>query len=545
MKRRLAITFAAVLAALPGAALSDDVALILGNDTYESYPASIQARQLSELARVLQRAGYFVQVSRNSRRDVRLDRAKAVWDRLANADRLFIVIGGHIVHSRGQTWLLHSDAEDVTGFTIGQDAIPVEPFLDLAANRPGEAVVIVADDPSRLALDFGIKDGAGPLEVPQGVTLVQGAPVDIARFVQDELLRPGQSIAQSAARASRSVEVSGYLPRGTGLVEDRVGGGSGSGSEADVWRHAEATNTIEAYRLYLELYPAGTFALEAGRRITELTLTPEDRARLVEEGLALTRDDRRAIQRALTLLGHETRGIDGLFGRNTRNAIQSWQRDQGLSATGYLNANQISRLETSAELRAEELRIEAERRRLEAEAADRDFWRRTGSDGTPEGFAGYLKRYPEGLFADEAREGLREVERQQRRLAQRAEREAWDRAVISGTEQSYVDYLRAYPNGRFKQEADLRLTRLRNPEVSQEVMARARREEATLELNQITRTLIERQLRALNLNPGRADGQFTDRTRRALRKFQRLNNQPPTGFVTRRTIVLLLASATQ
>ena len=55
--------------------------------------------------------------------------------------------------------------------------------------------------------------------------------------------------------------------------------------------------------------------------------------------------------------------------------------------------------------------------------------------------------------------------------------------------------------------------------------------------------MIERQLRALGLEPGAVDGRFDRDTRRALRRFQRANELPVTGFVTRSTIVRLLASA--
>ncbi len=49
------------------------------------------------------------------------------------------------------------------------------------------------------------------------------------------------------------------------------------------------------------------------------------RAEQDEAALRLTRDQRRQVQRDLSLMGYDTRGIDGVFGRGTRAAIAGWQ----------------------------------------------------------------------------------------------------------------------------------------------------------------------------------------------------------------------------
>ena len=56
--------------------------------------------------------------------------------------------------------------------------------------------------------------------------------------------------------------------------------------------------------------------------------------RLIEEGLNLSRDQRRRLQEYLTVLGFDTHGIDGLFGPNTRSAVQQWQASIGATGTG-------------------------------------------------------------------------------------------------------------------------------------------------------------------------------------------------------------------
>lgn len=52
----------------------------------------------------------------------------------------------------------------------------------------------------------------------------------------------------------------------------------------------------------------------------------------------------RAIQRALTNLGFDTKGIDGVFGSNTREAVSAYQRSQNAKATGQLTERQLDTL---------------------------------------------------------------------------------------------------------------------------------------------------------------------------------------------------------
>ena len=72
------------------------------------------------------------------------------------------------------------------------------------------------------------------------------------------------------------------------------------------------------------------------------TITGDDPVE--ERLLGLTYDERREVQRRLTLLGYSTRGVDGSFGANTRRALATWQADNGLRASGYLTADQLRTL---------------------------------------------------------------------------------------------------------------------------------------------------------------------------------------------------------
>ncbi|HYC96875.1 lytic murein transglycosylase [Brevundimonas sp.] len=53
----------------------------------------------------------------------------------------------------------------------------------------------------------------------------------------------------------------------------------------------------------------------------------------------LSREQRIGAQRALTALGYDTQGVDGVIGANTRAALRRWQMATGRLADGYLTAD--------------------------------------------------------------------------------------------------------------------------------------------------------------------------------------------------------------
>jgi lytic murein transglycosylase len=58
--------------------------------------------------------------------------------------------------------------------------------------------------------------------------------------------------------------------------------------------------------------------------------------------------DRMTAQRALTSLGFDTGGSDGLIGLKTRDALRAWQKSRGLVADGYLSPAVVQRLKNEA-----------------------------------------------------------------------------------------------------------------------------------------------------------------------------------------------------
>lgn len=136
----------------------------------------------------------------------------------------------------------------------------------------------------------------------------------------------------------QALVAAGYDTRG-------VDGTFGSGSRRAIrdWQAARgmaATGYLTAEQLRtLRSVGAGTATGTTGTTTTTAGATEADELRL-----ALGEIARAEVQARLSALGYDPRGVDGKFGSGARAAISRWQGDNGLAATGYLNAEQLARL---------------------------------------------------------------------------------------------------------------------------------------------------------------------------------------------------------
>ena len=76
------------------------------------------------------------------------------------------------------------------------------------------------------------------------------------------------------------------------------------------------------------------------RQKAEADAAAQKTAEATEAALGLSAGDRRRIQVALTSLGFDTRGADGVFGPRSREMILAWQRARAQLATSFLTAAQ-------------------------------------------------------------------------------------------------------------------------------------------------------------------------------------------------------------
>ncbi|MFQ5623985.1 MAG: peptidoglycan-binding protein [Paracoccaceae bacterium] len=534
------------LCAAPAAVLADDLALVIGNGNYDGQRNIRGIRDgVSKMVPVYRNQGYTVIEGY----DLDSEEFRLILDqfasKLADADRVIVHYSGYTLHSTEATWLAPVDIDQGSILSAAFGAPTVELIFDMLATKPGRAAVFLGTfDSGNVAGDL-LAPGLGPVDPPQGVLLLSGRPADVIKTVETSILSEGVTVAEAIAGASGNVRVTGFVSPDAGFgrrdaapVEEL----SDFERERRAWARVQADSSAENLEAYLRAFPNGAFAAIARKRLEEMKKPKTDPDIAAEQSLRLTRDARRGIQENLVVLGYDTRGVDGIFGRGTRAAIRSWQNDQNLRASGYLTRTQLRLLEVQATKRADEIAAEAERKRLEEERADIAFWQATGADGTAEGLRKYLETYPDGVYSQEASEALRQIEAEERASAQAADTAAWDRAKAVNTVGSYRAYIRAHPRGAFVGNARNRISRLGRG-LSEEQKAAYERAENQLGLTLLTRAMIERRLKAHNLDPGRVDGIFDDATRRAIRRFQRTRGLEVTGYVNGATMRQLIIAS--
>lgn len=492
---KLGLSLAAVVATFSaGAVVAADLALVIQNSRYQS---RAQIRDFGSRGNVhvaaYQTAGFEV-IDLRDTNAAALKEGLMEFERLSrDADRVVIDFTGYTASNGETLFVLPTDAASGSIVQRYFDSASLDLLYNLVKHRPARSAVVVAT-PNRRAPGH---IEAGP-HIPQGVLVMSGPMSDVRRAVTSQLLN---GVATNAI-ASETVSVSGFTSDMTldaavlaPAAAEAVRPSSPQRQtnravleEMTDWRTAAATGTEAALRGYLNKYPNGIFTREAEARLNELT--PAEQR--IEAALNLTRTQRRDVQRHLTLLGFNTRGVDGIWGAGTRRAISDWQRSEGMRVTGYVDGAQIRIMAGQASAKQAQIDREREAAAKAAEQADLDYWQRTGAGGQEAGLKAYLERYPEGLFAPQAKRVLADIEAAKPQDDPLAEYAANERA---------------------------------------------------LGLTPQMRTLAEQRLRAQGYETGRVDGQFDDQTRSALRKFQRNSGLKVTGYMNRDTVGALIVSS--
>ncbi len=502
---------------LAGNAIADGrQAIIIANRSYETLSNVSSATSALALSQDLRAAEF--EVSTFSNLDARaMRRALTTMENaIETGEEILVILSGHIASSASGYWLLSTDAAQPSALMSGDNALSIDALARVMSASGGSAVLLFGD--SKLS----------KLKAPQGVTVFSGDTSSLVSLVRDGLLIEGRSIANVSDSAARGVVASGYLPNNRAFLSGSTqtvalpDGISERDIEDFLFAKAKAENTEDALSEFLQRYPTGTNARAAQRLLSDLTRSPTDIAREVEIALHLTRSEKQTIQSDLTLLGYDTNGVDGIFGRGTRAAVARWQAANGLGRTGYLTQAQISLIQDMA--------TDA---RQQVERNDAAYWRQTGRSGTAEGYIAYLNRYPEGIFADLAKQELGE-------LQSASEARAWVNARQINTEDGYRAFLDEYPNGTYTDEAQARLAELAPVGPTQAQIDLAKSQEDKAMANPIFRVLAEQRLAAAGFGPGGIDGRFDDNTREAIFQYQQANDLLATGYLDVNSINRLL-----
>ncbi|MGL4279746.1 MAG: peptidoglycan-binding domain-containing protein [Albidovulum sp.] len=543
----LRLSLIAVAAALAGPAGAQNVALVIGNENYRHGPDIDGAADALDAASALEGAGLVVEKGADLSTEAMRSLLRGYYAQTQRPGRSVILLSGQFVSHGAETWLLGTEANAPGLPDADLAGLPLGTVLEMAAERPGGAIVLLGDEEEEPSLGRGLIAGIGEIAVPQGVTLITGDASEIAAFAADVLTGPGQSAAEIATQAG-DLRVRGYLgalmpflPEAAPPPPVQSGGNEALAAELaerELWETTRGVDTVKGYESYLRRYPDGLFA-DAARKAIAAKNDPAARAKAAEDALALSRDQRRQIQRDLSILDINPRGLDGLFGPGSRTAIATWQKRNDHPATGFITGPQMAALAAQAERRAAELEVEAAKRQADLERQDRLYWEQTGKAGDEAGLRAYLKRYPDGLFAELAQERLKVFDDQRKEEAAAADRAAWDRALRLNSVAGFQEYLAAYPKGAFADDARQILQDLGASAGDQA----AKQAEDALGLNAGFRRMIEERLAALGLKPGQIDGTFDADTRRAIRRYQAARNLSVSGYLNQQTVARLLVDS--
>lgn len=543
---RIASFALAALLATPGLATAQSAGLLIGNEDYSALSDVSRADRLSRAAGPLEEAGVEVIDLTDATSEQTAEALATFGQRVTQSETLIVALTGRFVRTPTEIFFMPVDGEAGPLATLPATALPLSTVFAWLSAAPGKALLVLGTDDEDTRYGPLLTAGIGDLDIPQGVTVITGETRDAADFVRNRIAQPDRPFVGAARQAD--LTVSGYAPDTLVLLhrppeqtetQTRPQTATLNNRVTDIrdWRAAGDADTVEAYEGYIEAHPTGEFVRMAEARIEGLADTPEASAEREEQALDLNRDARREIQRDLSLLGFNTRGIDGIFGGGTRTAIGEWQAREQFDRSGFLTREQIALLDEQAERRAAELEAEAEQRREQQLQQDLAYWDETGAIGDEAGLRAYLSRYPDGEYSEVANERLVEIEASKREQTDRIDRQLWDEAAAQDTMQAYEDYLVSSPDGAFRDEARARIVALQR----EEQFADAAREEAAMNLSPRTRQVVEQRLDRMGLRPGRVDGVFDDDTRRAIRRYQQARDMEETGYLNEAVVVQLMA----
>ena len=564
MKRLLATTILSL--GMYGSALADDLALVIGNGSYQNAPeADTAVRDAEAVGKALEEAGWNVMVGTDLDRAGMKEAITTFAAGLEKADRVVLFYSGHALRTGGVTYLAPVDASAESLTDVMFDGVPLDLMARLAGEKSGQAILFIDGAQLRgFKPTAFVEPGLATLEMPEGVMVVSAAAPGravrrsrwrdsrFARIIVDEFLQPGAPVSAVAADVGEPVFVTGNVHDDFMLVDPPMPADDPGSLDAEIeitfWRTAENSGRREDYESYLRRFPDGFFVELARARLEDMDERTREEPSApqvdpnveAENALNLSRIRKRRVQEFLNALGFNPRGIDGIFGPGTRGALSEWQKARGYEVTGYLTASQLNQLNAEGNRAIDEARREAERQRVEAERADNDFWQRTGASGRPRDMRDYLDKYPDGLHATEAREALERIEEQRADRQTRRERRVFRRARQADTADAYREYLGEFPNGIFRDRALARLDEIEGEERQRANARRYERIENGLGLSRRDRISVEQRLRFLGYDVGPQDGVFDNRTRAAIEGYQKARGIDASGYLNRPTVVRLV-----
>ncbi len=211
----------------PSSALAKRVAIVIGNDTYQTLPQlNNAARDARDMASMLSRLGFEV-IVRTDAGSQEIGRALAEFEAKASgAEAALVFYAGHGIQADGVNWLIPSDANVEVEADLRFEGIRASELLETMKRAGADVNILILDACRDNPLPKRVRSGARGLEVlpiPKGVggtaILYSAGPGEVAQdgvpgengIFTDALLKameePGLDLQKVFQETARQVQI--------------------------------------------------------------------------------------------------------------------------------------------------------------------------------------------------------------------------------------------------------------------------------------------------------------------------------------------------
>jgi len=269
--------------ALMGAALVGSAAhaagdaLVIGNSRYSTMQTLFGAQRVAAAAQALRDKGFDVALAEDAgpaeMRGAFGDFAELLDD---DGGPVVIVLSGAFVHGPSGAYLMPVTGEgDISEADVLMDGFSLDAALAVLSAYQGRAFLVLGETAAEPELQSFLSPGIGERDIPQGLTVIRGPAVDVARYAARDMARTGRFVLRAAIEYELDVE--GYAPHTQVIVrEEDVAPPRGAiepplndpgavqASDEAAWRLAQEADSPAGYQTYLDGFPEGESATRRG-----------------------------------------------------------------------------------------------------------------------------------------------------------------------------------------------------------------------------------------------------------------------------------------
>jgi len=414
------------------------LALVMGNDNYVSVNRLQKAgNDADAMARELKAAGFTVTLQRDLNYRSMVKAIDAFSESITGGDEVVVFYAGHGVQIKAGAYLLPVDIEAENEAQVERTSYGLNDLTErLSEAKPAFTLVMVdacRDNPMRVkGRAVGNARGLNALEPPKGQMVVYSASrgqqaldrlsdndsnpngVFTREFITrmrtpgvkiDDLIRDVQDSVESLAKTVRHEQRPAVYNEARGnfyfygptTVQIQQGGGE---AEERAWAASETANTVSAYQIYLDAYPKGKYVVAAKIKLDSFKKNPDQSSSETEAGLWAE-----------------------VKATGTREYLETYIEQYPKGKFVALARLELKKLDDAEKAKAAKLALEAEQaKQREEQRVEQAAWDEAQKDNTANSYSAYLKKYPSGRFAAQAKAAIR-IEDERVAAAIRAEEE--------------------------------------------------------------------------------------------------------------------------